>query len=203
MASKGSRILALIGGVAACACGSSPGSVTGGGTIDGVSFQALSGVAIRPAEVGNVCATSADGGVKCAPTGQEVLTITLSNRASYTCGDIAGASFASFGSIVIGITQASSIGAGSFPIATSDNGAQATFTTTTETCEVGTSSVASGGMITLTGVTSTTVSGTYSLTFASSTLSGSFDVAACPSGDGGASIDGGGVLEAHPITCQQ
>jgi hypothetical protein len=175
----------------------------GGGTIDGVSFQAQSGVAIRPAEVGKVCGTNADGGVECAPTGQEVLTITLSDRASYTCGDIVGASFASFGSIIIGITQASAIGPGTFPIATSDNGAQARFTTTTATCDAATSSVASGGTITLTGVTSTTVSGTYSLTFGTGTLSGSFEVAACPSGDGGASIDGGGVLEAHPITCQQ
>jgi hypothetical protein len=113
--------------------------------------------------------------------------------------------------IELGAPGTTPVAAGSYPITSNqtltESQAIASLSTTDATCVSVVNLEATAGTITVTSVSTTSVSGTYSLTFngldggAGGTLTGSFTTALCtvsfPLNRNGGSIDAG------PQTCQQ
>jgi hypothetical protein len=182
------------------ACSSSHSDVSGSGTIAGVGFTAIAGIASGPLAAGEVCGATADGGVACVSTGQESLTVTFTNKASFACGDSAS-NFALLDTLVVNVTEGGSIGPGSYAIGTGANGASAAFSTTTASCGNGVTSAATGGSVTVTSMAGGHVSGNVSLMFGSSPFTGTFDVESCTSADGGPPPDAG--LPINVTTCER
>ena len=160
----------------------------------------------------STCPVYSDGGPAdsgCVPTvtthGQ-ALAVLLSNRAALTCPALqtpGSRDYANFDLLTLeAFTETGTLATGTYNIVTSENpasGALAGFQASTSTC---TESVnlpnATAGTVTLMEVSSTSVAGTYSVTFGTQgTFTGSFDVPICSLPDGIAPSNAG------PAVCTQ
>jgi hypothetical protein len=189
----------VLGMLAACGGSTSAGSGEGNslsGTVAGTTFNVASEVAVVQAASASStsCAVYSDGGLAnpgCVPTttssGQEV-AVLLTNRAELTCAALqSGAShdYANLDLLTLeAFTETGTLATGTYDVVTSSNaasGALAQFQTSTSTCTGGINlQAARAGSITLTAVSSTSATGTYSVTFGTQgTFSGSFDVPLC------------------------
>jgi hypothetical protein len=204
---------------ALAACGSStstrsspgPASGTVDGTVGGTGFTVASIIAILgPADTSCGVVTESDGGFTCVPTshGQGVEVI-LSDRADLGCANLVTvlsnraplASQDLLGFVVD--NENGDLAAGTYDIASTSpigSGALAQFETWTSTCATALNVLGTSGTVTLTQVSSTSVAGTYSITFgAQGTFSGSFGVPAfCSLPDAGSASPG----DAGPTACQ-
>jgi hypothetical protein len=200
------------------ACGDSTSGGGGGGnsvsgTVAGTTFTVASEVATIQAASGSStsCAFYSDGGPVnpgCVPTttsSGQLVAVLLSNRTELTCPALqSGGSHDYANSDLLTLeafTGTGTLTTGTYDVVTSGDvtsGAQAQFETSTSTCADGVSLQASAGSITLTEVSASTATGTYSVTFGTQgTFSGSFDVPICDLPNGVVSSDAG------PPVCQQ
>jgi hypothetical protein len=192
--------LALIAALAACSS-SSGGNGSVNGTVDGVSFSAASGIAeVGPESSSTDCNVSPDGGQTCTSSSSgQVVAVALTNRAGISCETITGGGtkFANMDLLELGVGTASgTVATGTYDIVGSESnltsGAEAILLTTTANCGQGLNLTASSGTITLSQITATSVSGSYSVTFGSmGTFSGSFDEPICEVPDGGSMMSSG------------
>jgi hypothetical protein len=209
----------FLGALAACggstSSGGSGGSVSG--TVAGTAFTVASEVAVlEPASsTSTACAVFSDGGLAdpgCVPTSTtsgQTLGVLLSNRAELTCPALQSGGSDSFRYANLDLltleafTATGTLIPGAYAIASSSNaasGALAQFEASTPTCAGGVNlPAASAGSITLTEVSATRATGTYSVTFGTQgTFSGSFDVAICALLSGGVSSG----ADAGPPVCR-
>ncbi len=186
------------------------------GTVAGTTFTVASDVAaiLNESVSSTSCATYSDGGLVnpgCVPTvasSGQMVGLVLTNRAELTCGALQGGVAPHYANSDLLALQAftsnGTLATGTYDIVTSvdaTSGAWAQFSTSTSTCTSGTNlGAASAGAITLTEMSSTHATGTYSVTFGSQgTFAGSFDVAICDTRNGA----GSPTADAGPLVCEQ
>jgi hypothetical protein len=210
-------VLVLTGALAACSSSSSSGgSVTG--SVDSTSFSAASTIAVvTAADTETDCNMGPDGGQeKCtsSSSGQAVIVI-LTNRAAATCAAAVAAetshdnlSFANMDSLEIFVANdKGNLAPGAYTVidetskqpSNATSGAAANFSTSNSACKSGNPVESTGGTVTLTQISATSVQGTYSIEFGShGSFSGSFDVPVCDLPDGGSFVT---VGDAGAATC--
>jgi hypothetical protein len=208
----------VLGMLAACGGSTSAGGSEGNsvsGTVAGTTFNVASEVAVFGAAsaTSTACAVYSDGGLVnpgCVPTTSssgQVVTVLLTNRADLTCAALQSEGSHHYANLDLltleAFTLTGTLATGAYDVATSSSaasGALAQFQTSTSTCNGGVNlQAASAGSITLTEVSSTSATGTYSVTFGTQgTFSGSFDVPLCDLPDAGTPSP-----DAGPPVCEQ
>jgi hypothetical protein len=215
MSSRGPAVvrfaaLAVAAAAGFVACGGTTreagaGSGTLTGTVGSTTFSVASQLAVVEAE-SEACTGSSSGSETCSSSGQ-VVAVLLTNRADVTCAtaqseEATGANieFANFDVLELAVgVETGTVATGTFAVAGPDAGADAPIagaqlSTSNATCQSAPTVEATGGSITLTQVSATTVTGTYDVTFgAQGSFSGSFNVDICELPDGGGVPDDGGA----------
>ena len=174
------------------ACG---GSTSGGdsvkGTVSGTTFGVASEMAVTGGSGNSSACTGPDGGnPTCSSDFSRQVEVIFTSRSDANCAAIqrdavsnTSFQYANFGYLSVGVNVAGGeVVAGTYDIVTNDSatGASAVYMTTTTQCDLVLSLPATSGTVTLTQVSSTSVAGTYTVTFGThGTFSGSFDVAIC------------------------
>jgi hypothetical protein len=176
------------------------GTATLSGSVGGTTFQVASSLAgVTAAGSNESCVGDSDGGQTCTSSSVgQVVFVELTNRSDATCGAVQSEessgmseSFANLDGVLLGVASAmGTVSTGTYDIVPQDggvtSGAQAIFATTNTSCQPGVSITATGGTITFSQITSSSVTGSYSVTFGSQgTFTGSFDVDICELPDAG------------------
>jgi len=177
------------------------GSASLSGTVDNTSFTVGSAVAWTG---GGECSSGADGGLQC--TGQSI-NLVLANRPGITCTAAAAANgaenlpYASFDFVQIDvINPTEDVAPGSFGISTVVAPSfEANFGTTSATCDPQPFLAAASGTVTLTQVSSSSVTGSFDITFGTvggvpgtgGELTGSFNVPVCDLAGTSPAVDAG------------
>lgn len=167
--------------MALTACSSSSGGGSGSasvtGTIQGAAVPASDSVGLSSVSTANGTSEAAVGAI-------------ITNVAN-ACGVLQShANPANATALVLAVSASgSSVGTGTYDIVSQGFGATASYAKQDSTCNTSFSENASGGSVTLTAVSGSSVSGTFDLTFGSDHVTGSFSAPICSysAGDGGVS----------------
>jgi hypothetical protein len=169
--------------VAACSSSSSgssfgPGDATVSGTIQGATVPASD-------VVGLYYVATFDGGVSQAQAGVIVTNVANACGVLQAHGNPPNATSLELVVSALG----SSVATGNYAIVPQGYGASASYATVDGNCNPSFVDGATGGSITLTTVSGSTIAGTFDLTFGSDHLTGSFSAPICTysAGDGGTS----------------
>ena len=206
-------------GAALAACGGQTSGLGGGGgtgsvsgTVGGTSFQVASAVAAITSETSeSTCNFGPDGGQSCVSTSSgQVVAVVLTNRADATCAFVQSqaasngqTTFANFDALLLAVGTANGdVAPGTYDIASTSalgttTAAMAQLETTSSSCAPATVP-ATGGTITLTQAGPGEVAGSYTVTFAQGTFTGSFDVETCTLPDAGSQTS----FDAGPPVCK-
>jgi hypothetical protein len=192
-------------GMAGCSS-SSPGSGSASlsGSVSNTTFSVASTLAVFDvANASETCTGQSDGGSQCTSSSSgQAVGVLLTNRSEATCSAVGhNLSLSNFDVVQLVVTNNNgNVATGTYAIAPpqgSPTRAEASFTTEDASCAQKINTTATGGSITLTQISGTNVSGSYSVTFgAEGSFQGTFDVPACATPDAGLAADGG------TTTCQ-
>jgi hypothetical protein len=173
-------VVVLVATLAACSSSSGGGSGTASvsGTIQGAAVPATDSVGLS--------SVSTQNGVSEAAVGAIITNIANACGVLQDHGNPPGAT-----ALVVAVSASGgSVATGTYGIVSQGFGATASYATQDMNCNPSLNETATGGSVTLTSVSGSSVSGTFDLTFSGDHLTGSFSAPICnysTSADAGAS----------------